>query len=130
MMRRILIVEDDPELQELYGMMLEGLDCELVRAWDGQEALQKLIDPVPDLVILDILLDKAMGDEVFDRMRQETGHASIPVIVASVLSFDRCEDLMDMDERTFFLRKPFRREELLEMVRKAFAAGGGAVLDE
>ena len=47
-------------------------------------------------------------------MKRET-----PVIVVSVLSADRCEDLIEMDGRTFFLRKPFRREDLLEVVRKA-----------
>ena len=123
---RILIVEDDLELQELYTMMLDGVDCELVRALDGEQALQKLADPLPDLVILDILLDKVMGDEVFAQMRQVPRYAGIPVIVVSVLSADRCEDLMTMDGRTFFLRKPFRRENLLEVVRKALA---GATLE-
>lgn len=119
MTRRILIVEDDLELQELYAMMLEGLGFELVRALDGQEALEKLADLLPDLVILDILLDKVMGNEVFAQMRQEPRYAGVPVIVVSVLSADRCEDLMEMDGRTFFLRKPFRKEDLLEVVRSA-----------
>jgi CheY-like chemotaxis protein len=116
---KILIVEDDAELQELYTMMLEGLGCELVRAFDGQEALEKLADPLPDLVILDILMDNVMGDEVFAQMRQTPCHADIPVIVVSVLSADRCQDLISMDERTRLLRKPFRREELLQAVRAA-----------
>jgi CheY-like chemotaxis protein len=116
---RILIVEDDVELQELYAMMLEGLGCELVRAFDGQEALDKLTDPLPDLVILDILMDRVMGDEVFAQMRQSRRGAEIPVIVVSVLSADRCENLMNLDERTYFLRKPFGREDLLGAVRVA-----------
>jgi CheY-like chemotaxis protein len=118
---RILIVEDDLELQELYGMMLEGLGFELIRALDGQEALEKLSGSLPNLVILDILLDKVMGNEVFEQMRQVPRYARIPVVVASVLSADRCEDLMVMDDRTFFLRKPFRRDELLEAVDRAVA---------
>lgn len=118
---RILVVEDDAELHELYAMMLEGLGCEMVPAFDGQEALDKMIDPLPDLVILDILLDEVMGDEVFAQMRQSARSAEIPVIVVSVLSANRCENLMSMDERTFFLRKPFLREELLETVREALA---------
>ena len=119
MTQRVLIVEDDVELQELYTLMLEGLGGELVRASDGQEALAKMADPLPDLVILDILLDNVMGHEVFAEMRQNVRYAQIPVIVVSVLSADRCEDLMRMDERTSFLRKPFRREQLLEAVREA-----------
>jgi CheY-like chemotaxis protein len=116
---KILIIEDDPELQELYTMMLESVDCELVRAFDGREALDRLTDPLPDLVILDILLDKVMGNEVLAQMRQDCRYADISVVVVSVLSADRCEDLISMDERTSFLRKPFRREELLEAVRGA-----------
>jgi CheY-like chemotaxis protein len=121
--QRILIVEDDLELQELYTMMLEGLDLELVRALDGQDALEKLAQGLPDLVILDILLDKVMGNEVFRLMRQEPRYASVPVIVVSVLSADRCEDMMEMDSRTSFLRKPFRREDLVEAVRNALPDG-------
>jgi CheY-like chemotaxis protein len=117
--RTILIVEDDLELQELYTMMLESLDFELVRALDGREALDKLARRLPDLVILDILLDKVMGNEVFRLMRQEPRYAGVPVIVVSVLSADRCEDLIEMDGRTSFLRKPFRREDLMAAVRKA-----------
>lgn len=110
------------ELQELYAMMLEGLGYELVPALDGQEALQALAGLRPDLVILDILLDKVMGNEIFEQMRQVPRLADIPVVVASVLSADRCEDLMRMDDRTCFLRKPFRREDLLEAVRGALAS--------
>lgn len=123
MTRRILIVEDDLELQELYAMMLEGLDFELVRALDGEDALEKLAQGPPDVVILDILLDKVMGNEVFRLMRQEPRYAGVPVIVVSVLSADRCEDMMEMDSRTSFLRKPFRREDLMEAVRNALPDG-------
>jgi CheY-like chemotaxis protein len=118
-MQRILIVEDDAELQELYTMMLEGLGSELVRASDGQEALDKMVEPLPDLVILDILLEDVMGNEVYAQMRESARYEDIPVIIVSVLSAVRCEDLMRMDERTSFLRKPFRREALVEAVREA-----------
>lgn len=102
-------------------MMLEDLSFELVRALDGEEALEKLAQQLPDVVILDILLDKVMGNDVFRQMRQEPRYANVPVIVVSVLSADRCEDLMEMDNRTFFLRKPFRKENLLASVRNALA---------
>ena len=116
-----MIVEDDHELQELYAIMLEGVDCDVVRAYDGQEALDQMVDAPPDLVILDILLDNVMGHEVFAQMRQGSRYADIPVVVVSVLSPDRCQDLMCMDDHSFFLRKPFRRDELLAMVREALA---------
>jgi CheY-like chemotaxis protein len=114
---RLLIVEDDPELQELYVTMLEGLECEIVPAYDGQEALAKIDDARPDLLILDILLDELMGDALFQQLRQDPRYARLPVVVISVLSAHRCRELFDFDDIVVFLRKPFRREQLLEAVR-------------
>jgi len=68
------------------------------------------------VVILDILLDRMMGDEVYRRMRQDPRHRETPVVVVSVLSRDRCEEMLDMDSRTVFLRKPFRKQELVDAV--------------
>ncbi|MGD8624163.1 MAG: response regulator [Anaerolineae bacterium] len=117
MIPRLLIVEDDPELQELYVTMLEGLECEIVPAYDGQEALAKIDDARPDLLILDILLDELMGDALFQQLRQDPRYARLPVVVISVLSAHRCRELFDFDDIVVFLRKPFRREQLLEAVR-------------
>lgn len=114
----ILIVEDDEELQELYTVMLEAVDCEIVLASDGAEALDRLGAVDADLVILDILLDRMMGDEFHRRLRQDTRHRKTPVIIVSVLSQDRCEEILDMDARTMFLRKPFRRQQLVEAVKQ------------
>ena len=113
----LLIVEDDPELQELYTTMLDGLECEIVQAYDGGEALEKMAETRPDLLILDIILDEVMGDVLYQQLRQMPHYARLPVIVVSVLSADRCRDLLEPDDRTIFLRKPFRHEQLLEAVR-------------
>jgi CheY-like chemotaxis protein len=115
---RILIVEDDEELQELYLNMLDEVECEIVQAYDGVEALEKLAAGAPDVIILDIILDEMMGDELFIRIKQDSQYADVPIIVVSVLPIERCRHLLAMDPRTIFLRKPFRRGELLEAVRK------------
>jgi CheY-like chemotaxis protein len=53
--KSIMIVEDDLHFHELYTAMLEGTDYEIIRAYDGVEALEKLEDKKPDLIILDML---------------------------------------------------------------------------
>jgi CheY-like chemotaxis protein len=118
---KILIVEDDEELQELYATMLSGIDCRIVRAYDGEEALEKLEEGTPDLIILDILLDEMMGDEVFARVKADPLYLDIPIVVASVLAPERCRHLLDMDPRTEFLRKPFRRDDLVAVVQRGLA---------
>jgi CheY-like chemotaxis protein len=114
---RLLIVEDDLELQELYVTMLEGLECEIVPAFDGREALAKIDHACPDLLILDILLDELTGDALFHQLRQDPRYVRLPVVVVSVLSPHRCRELFDFDDIVVFLRKPFRREQLLAAVR-------------
>jgi CheY-like chemotaxis protein len=110
----LLIVEDDEELQELYTMMLEAVDCEIVLANDGAEALDRLDVVDPQGVILDILLHGMMGDEFFRALRRDPRHRQTPVVVVSVLSQERCEEVLDIDAWTVFLRKPFRKQQLVE----------------
>jgi CheY-like chemotaxis protein len=123
MTRTILIVEDDNELHEIYLAMLEAVDCRFIQAYDGVEALEKLADTTPDLILLDIVLDEMMGDEFLVEIRQKAEYADIPVVIVSVLPIERCQHLLDRDSKTVFLRKPFRREQLLEAVQGGLACG-------
>ena len=116
MTTRLMIVEDDPELQELYGHMLDGSGWELEQINDGALALARLQETVPDVLILDIILDEMAGDELYREMRRRPHLAHLPVIIASVLSAERCHALMQVDELTRFLRKPFQRQALLDTV--------------
>jgi CheY-like chemotaxis protein len=123
MTNTILIVEDDDELHEIYLAMLETLDCRIIQAYDGLEALEKLADTTPDLILLDIVLDEMMGDEFLLEIRQRSQYADIPVVIVSVLPIERCHHLLDRDSKTVFLRKPFRRGQLLDAVQEGLACG-------
>lgn len=123
MTHTILIVEDDDELHEIYLAMLETLDCRIIQAHDGLEALEKLADTTPDLILLDIVLDEMMGDEFLLEIRQRSQYAHIPVVIVSVLPIERCHHLLDRDSKTVFLRKPFGRGQLLDAVQEGLACG-------
>jgi two-component system response regulator VicR len=114
----ILVVEDDKDLQELYALMLEEVECQIVCAYDGTEALERLEETTPSLIILDILLDEMMGDQVFMQLKQKSQHASIPVVIASVLPSDTCQKLLEGDSRTIYLQKPFHKTRFLDIVRE------------
>jgi CheY-like chemotaxis protein len=113
----ILIVEDDSEIQELYAFMLEETGCRIIQACDGREALEKMEQQVPDLIVLDMLLEGMMGDAFFAEMKTAPRYADIPVVIASVLPRERCRSVLDQDRRVVYLRKPFPRDEFVEAVR-------------
>jgi CheY-like chemotaxis protein len=123
MTQTILIVEDDAELHEIYLAMLETVECRIIQAYDGLEALEKLADTIPDLILLDIVLDEMMGDEFLVEIRQKSEYADIPVVIVSALPIERCQHLLDRDAKSVFLRKPFRRGQLLEAVQEGLACG-------
>jgi CheY-like chemotaxis protein len=121
MRKTILIVEDDPELQELYLVMLENEGHQILQVADGKEALETLKSVKPDLILLDVILDEMMGDELFVKLKQNARTAETPVVLVTVLPVERCQPLLEVDPATMFLRKPFRRSELVEVVEKGFA---------
>ena len=115
---RILLVEDDKDLQEIYLGMLEGTGWQIAQAYDGWEALDQLVDAGSDLIVLDIILDKMMGDELYMRLKQDERFAKIPVVVVSALPEQSCQHILEMDPTTAFLRKPFRRQQLQEAIEE------------
>ena len=78
--KKILIAEDDPASRELLREILDSLGYEVIPACDGAEALQKIGDTLPDLVLLDIQMPTLDGFAVLHRIRQDTRFANLPVI--------------------------------------------------
>jgi CheY-like chemotaxis protein len=123
MTARILVVEDDEELQEIYASMLSFNDYQIAQAYDGVDALELLEDAGADLILLDIILDEIMGDDFYMRIKQDSRFTRIPVVVVSALPEERCQRLLEVDPTTVFLRKPFRRQQLLEAIEKGLGTG-------
>ncbi len=116
MSKRIMVVEDEQSFHDLYTMMLEGTDYEIIRAYDGDEALSKLQEKKPDLIILDILLDLVTGDTFFLYIKGMPEYANIPVIVCSSFSPKAYKNLKEIDPNLVFLEKPFTKEKLIEEI--------------
>ena len=82
---RVLVAEDDPDMIRLLRRMLAprivGRDC--IEAHTGQEAIALLLSEHPDLMLLDLVMPEANGEEVLAAMRQHSEVASVPVIIIS-----------------------------------------------
>jgi CheY-like chemotaxis protein len=100
---RILAIEDDRATREMYGRLLRDEGHEAVLAADGVEGLQ-LLEPKPDLVILDLSLPDIDGYEVLRTIKSDPMTMDIPVLVVSASPFERPAGIGGF---VAALRKPF-----------------------
>jgi len=121
---KILVVDDDVELVGLLRFALTGAGYEVVTAFDGEQALARLADSAPDLVVLDVNLPILDGFAVLERLRR---HSEVPVMMLTVRSAEEDEvhglDLGADD----YLKKPFSPRALLARVRSLLRRGPDAV---
>lgn len=87
-MAKILLVEDDQSLREIYGIRLTAEGYEIVTAGDGEEALAAAIREKPDLIISDVMMPKISGFDMLDILRSTPETKDIKVIMMTALSSD------------------------------------------
>lgn len=85
---KIMIVEDDAALREIYGIRLTAEGYEVVTAGDGEEALAVAVREKPDLVLSDVMMPKISGFDMLDILRNTPETAQMKVIMMTALSSD------------------------------------------
>ena len=113
---RILLVDDELELGKLVKMRLEANGYELLMAFDGQTALDKVHAERLDLIILDLMLPKMNGYEVCTVLKQDGRYQKIPIIIFTAMAQTKDETLAKECGADAYLRKPFQADQLLKMI--------------
>ena len=116
MSKSIMIVEDDQIFHDIYAEMLEDTDYRLIHAYDGDEALSKLGQEKPDLIILDIVMDMVTGDTFLLYLKSMPECADIPVIIISSQSKRDYKSLKDVEPNIIFLDKTVTKDKLIEEI--------------
>jgi len=116
----VLCIDDMPELITLVGLILKRVGIKVIGASDGQEGLAKAREVKPDLVLLDLMLPRMNGWEVFWQMQADEQLKKIPVIIISVRAeiMDR-RLALESAEADGYLTKPFAIQDLLTNVERA-----------
>ena len=127
MPRKILAVDDEINIVRLVQVNLERAGYTVVTANDGKEALQKVQDENPDLVVLDVMMPYMDGFEVLQAMRRNPATRDIPVIMLTAKAQDADVFKGWQSGVDCYLTKPFNPMELLSFVKRIFASlDGGA----
>ena len=116
--KTILVVEDSQTSRKVISMLLGRKGYTIIEAKSGSEALQRIEEIVPDLVLLDVVLPDMTGYEVLSRLRQSARLAEVPVIMLTGQSkpSDRLKGLFHGSNE--YLTKPFDPAKLLVVLEK------------
>ena len=119
---RVLIVEDEPDNQEIVRAVVEDMvGCRAVLASDGLEALERASEEHPSLVLLDLMLPRLDGYEVARRLKRDALTRDVPIIAITALARPKdrirateagCDDYVD---------KPFDLDLLERKIRARIA---------
>ncbi len=112
-MARVFVVEDDPDVRQVYTESLREAGYDVIEARDGSEAMHQM-DAAPAVVILDLVMPGTNGYEFLEELRSRRGHQSVPVIAVSGAATGKWSLRVGADK---FLAKPFDPETLMQLVR-------------
>ena len=114
MNKRVLVVDDDDDIQALLQMILESEDYEVVTAGDGLLALNELEKSTPDLILLDLMMPRMDGYTFAKELRQRKRQPTIPIIVLSAdVNAKQKVEQMGADS---YITKPFDIGSLLDKI--------------
>lgn len=116
--KRVLIVDDEPDVVESVKFSLELENIECLEAYDGEEALSKAKNENPNLIILDIMLPKINGYKVSRLLKFDEAYKNIPIIMLTARAQEKDKQLGEDTGADEYVTKPFEMDELIKLVKK------------
>ncbi len=116
--KRVLVVDDEPDIVEFIRFNLELENIECIEANDGEEALSKAREQNPDLIILDIMLPKINGYKIARLLKFDESYKHIPVIMLTARSQKTDIKLGEETGADEYVTKPFDVNMLVALVKK------------
>ena len=118
MAKRILLVDDEPELVEMVKMRLEAGGYEVITAYDGQEALDKAHKENPDLMLLDLMLPKIDGYKVCRMLKFDERYKHILIIIFTARTQKSDEGMAKEVGSDAYVVKPFEPQVLMGKIKE------------
>jgi CheY-like chemotaxis protein len=121
MKKHIMVVDDEPDIVELFKILLEKEGYEIISANSADECLQKLKKATPDLILLDIMMSGMPVKEMLKRIMENEEWRNIKIIYLTVVRMSEAEKSNLLQEANIvdFIEKPFDITDLVRRVKKA-----------
>ncbi|MGJ3245797.1 MAG: response regulator [Elainellaceae cyanobacterium] len=118
---KILVIDDSRVIRNMVRDMLPKGNFQVLEAKDGIEGLNSIRQERPNLIMLDFLLPRMSGWEVFQQIQGQTELQSIPLVLMSGRREEVTEKIPEPFEYFEFIEKPFEQKELIEAIKSAMA---------
>lgn len=123
MSKIILFIEDESALQKTFGDLLKQEGYEMVSALDGEIGLRLANPPAggkkPDLILLDLILPRANGFEVLEKLKTDPATKDIPVIILTNLeNIEHVGKALELGATTYLVKAQYSLKEILEKIKK------------
>jgi len=118
MPKKIVVVDDEPDILRVVVFRLKKLGCEIITASNGAEGLSTIRAQRPDVILLDYRLPDMDGLEIARRLRADVNFEKTPIILVSASSGSDISDALAAASVNDYVVKPFVPEKLLATVQK------------
>jgi DNA-binding response OmpR family regulator len=116
-MKKILFVEDEPNLQKTIGEILRQKSYKIFGAFDGVAGIEMVEKENPDLILLDLILPKKDGFEVLKELKANEKFKNIPVIILTNLEgTGDVEKALDLGATTYLVKANYKLEDIVEKI--------------
>ena len=122
-MSKVMVVEDDASLREIYSIRITAEGYEVVSAGDGEEALAVAVREKPDLILSDVMMPKISGFDMLDILRSTPETANIKVVMMTALSSDDQRRRGERHGEPVRLHRPRRADGLRAVQRQGRSRG-------
>lgn len=122
MKKRILLVDDEPDIQMIVGTRLAALGFEVLVASDGQEGLDLARRESPDAILLDLMLPKLDGYKVCRMLKFDKAFEMIPVIIFSAKGSDADKKFAEQAGADAYMVKPFDLKLFTQIMQRLTGA--------
>ncbi len=120
--KRVLAVDDERHIVRLVQVNLERAGYDVITAYDGVEALEKVAEEPPDMIVLDVMMPRMDGFAVLAELKKNPKTADIPVIMLTAKAQDADVFKGWQSGVASYLTKPFNPMQLLTWINETFQA--------
>ena len=121
MAKKILVVDDEPDVVTYLSTVLTDAGYEAVPAYNGDEALKRVAESRPDLITLDITMPEMTGVKAYRKLKEDADLRKIPVVIVTGVTHDFKRFISTREQvppPEGYLEKPVKPEDLLAEIRR------------